>query len=401
MNNENDARGRHRPGHHLFRRGLPRRTGRPVTLVNAEGDLVTPSVVLFEGDQVVVGKEALKAMATEADHVAQCAKRELGDRAFHKALDGRAVPARGPGGAASSTSCAATPRRQLGDFSKVVITVPAYFDEVRRKATQDAGYMAGFEVLDIINEPTAAAIAYGFQQGLSRVATAQANAAAQAAGLRPGRRHVRRHRDGDPRPRVHRPWPPTATCSWAATTGTSGWSTTWPRSSNGRTSSTRARTPTRPAGCGASAKTPSARSRPAAKVSISCDYKGQAMRVEITREKFEEITQDLLDRTQFTTRQTLQAAGLTWTDIDYVLLVGGSTRMPMVAEHAPRAVGQGAGRFGLGRRGRGPRRGAARRDAAGAGARRSADVQHQERQLAQPGRGGHRSADRRAAATRS
>ena len=50
-------------------------------------------------------------------------------------------------------------------FDKAVITVPAYFDEVRRKATQDAGYMAGFEVLDIINEPTAAAVAFGFQQG--------------------------------------------------------------------------------------------------------------------------------------------------------------------------------------------------------------------------------------------
>ena len=46
-----------------------------------------------------------------------------------------------------------------------MITVPAYFDEVRRKATQDAGYMAGFEVLDIINEPTAAAVAFGFHQG--------------------------------------------------------------------------------------------------------------------------------------------------------------------------------------------------------------------------------------------
>ena len=67
------------------------------------------------------------------------------------------------------------------------------------------------------------------------------------------------------------------------------------------------------------------------KASISCDYKGQAVRVEVTREKFEEITHDLLDRTQFTTRQTLQAAGLTWNDMDDVLLVGGSTRMPMVA----------------------------------------------------------------------
>ena len=69
-----------------------------------------------------------------------------------------------------------------------------------------------------------------------------------------------------------------------------------------------------------------------AKVSISCDYKSQAVRVEVTREKFEEITQDLLNRTQFTTKQTLQAAGLGWSDLDYVLLVGGSTRMPMVAK---------------------------------------------------------------------
>ena len=65
-------------------------TGRPVTLVNAEGDLVTPSVVLFEGDTAVVGKEALKALSTEAEQVAQCAKRELGERVFHKAIEGRA-----------------------------------------------------------------------------------------------------------------------------------------------------------------------------------------------------------------------------------------------------------------------------------------------------------------------
>ncbi len=66
--------------------------GRPVTLVNAEGDLVTPSVVLFESEQVVVGKEALKAMSTEAQHVAQCVKRELGDRTYNKVLQGRKFP---------------------------------------------------------------------------------------------------------------------------------------------------------------------------------------------------------------------------------------------------------------------------------------------------------------------
>src|SRR5215510_11117550 len=139
-------------------------TGRPVTMVNAEGDLVTPSVVLFEGDQVVAGKEALKAMATEAEFVAQCAKRELGERIFHKSLHGRHYPPEALQ-AFVLNKLRQDATRQIGPFRKVVVTVPAYFDEVRRKATQDAGYMAGFEVLDIINEPTAAAVAFGFQQG--------------------------------------------------------------------------------------------------------------------------------------------------------------------------------------------------------------------------------------------
>ena len=62
--------------------------GQPVTMVNAEGDRVTPSVVLFDGDDVVVGKEAMKAMATEADQVAECSKRDMGDRVFHKIFQG-------------------------------------------------------------------------------------------------------------------------------------------------------------------------------------------------------------------------------------------------------------------------------------------------------------------------
>src|SRR6185436_16719794 len=66
--------------------------GRPVTVVNTEGDLVTPSVVLFEPNNIVVGKEALKAIATEAELVAVCAKRDLGDRAYNKVLDGRRYP---------------------------------------------------------------------------------------------------------------------------------------------------------------------------------------------------------------------------------------------------------------------------------------------------------------------
>ncbi|MBR5161775.1 MAG: Hsp70 family protein, partial [Thermoguttaceae bacterium] len=138
--------------------------GRPITLVNAEGDLTTPSVALFEGNEAIVGKEALKAMAIEPMAVAECAKRDIGHKVFHKVLQNKQYPPE-----VIEALILNKLRRdaipQIGNFSKVVITVPAYFDEVRRKATQDAGYMAGLEVMDIIIEPTAAAVAYGYQQG--------------------------------------------------------------------------------------------------------------------------------------------------------------------------------------------------------------------------------------------
>ena len=125
------------------------------------------------------------------------------------------------------------------------------------------------------------------------------------------------------------------------------------------------------------------------------------MRVEVTREKFEEMTQDLLDRTQFTTKQTLQAAGLGWSDIDRVLLVGGSTRMPMVAKMLRELSGKE------------PDASVSVDEAVAHGAALHAGIllakgrgetplrADQERQLAQPGRGGHRRAHRAASATRS
>lgn len=303
-------------------------TGRPVTLVNAEGDLVTPSVVLFEGDQPVVGKEALKAIATEAEHVAQCAKRELGERIFHKQLQGRHYPPEALQ-AIVLNKVRQDAARQIGDFHKVVITVPAYFDEVRRKATQDAGYMAGFEVLDIINEPTAAAIAHGFLKGFLN-AQGESNAPRKllvydlgggtfdvtVMEIR-GNEFLALATDGD------------------VQLGGQDWDhrlVDYVAQEFIETHGLDPRQDPNTAGrlwreCEDAKRTLSARQ----KVSISCDYKSQAVRVEVTREKFEELTQDLLNRTQFTTKQTLQAAGLSWKDLDYVLLVGGSTRMPMVA----------------------------------------------------------------------
>ena len=129
-----------------------------------------------------------------------------------------------------------------------------------------------------------------------------------------------------------------------------------PKSSSAHTASIRAKTPTPSDGCGAECEDAKRTLSARVKTTLGCDYQGHAVRVEVTRDKFVELTRDLLDRTSFTARQTLQAAGLKWTDLDHVLLVGGSTRMPMVIEGAARSLRQNARRFGLGRRSGRPRR---------------------------------------------
>jgi molecular chaperone DnaK len=302
---------------------------RPQTLNNAEGDKLTPSVVFFEDGNVVVGKEAAKAIATDADRVAECAKRDLGNRYFRRPLGGRRYPPEALE-AWVLNKLRLDAEKQIGHFRRAVITVPAYFDEVRRKATMDAGYIAGLDVLDIINEPTAAAVAFGFQQGYMRpehagdehkrilvydlgggtfdvtvmeIGGPHFNALATDGDVMLGGRdwderlvhHVaedfKRRFGLDPR-------------DDAATAGR-----LW-------------------RDCEDAKRTLSARN----KATIGCDYGGHAARVEVSRQQFQDLTRDLLDRTTFTTRQTLEAAGLAWEQIDRVLLVGGSSRMPAVVE---------------------------------------------------------------------
>lgn len=311
--------------------------GRPHAIVNTEGDVITPSFVLFDVDEVVVGKEAVKALSVEAEHVAESVKRELGSRLFHKSLQGLSYPPEVLE-AYVLNKLRQDASRLVGDFRKVVITVPAYFDENRRKATQDAGYMAGFEVMDILNEPTAAALAFGFQRGYFRPAQARDelerilvydlgggtfdvtvmeirgtafNTLATDGDVQLGGRDwdqrlldyvaeqfVRRY-GLDPREDpnvVGRLW----------------------------------------RDCEEAKRTLSARQ----KASVVCDFRAQSLRVEISRALFHELTFDLVERTAFTTRQAIQAAGLEWSEIDRVLLVGGSTRMPAIVEMLRQLSGQ-------------------------------------------------------------
>lgn len=309
-------------------------SGTVMTLMNAEGDRITPSVTLFEDGQAIVGKEALKAISTEANSIALCAKRDMGSKVFHQAIENKQYPPEVIE-AFILNKLRKDAEAQVGPFSKVVITVPAYFDEVRRKATQDAGYMAGFEVLDIINEPTAAALAFGYQHGILGQNSAPENVLVYDLGggtfdvtimsVR-GNEFTTLATDGD------------------VQLGGFDWDNRLvdyiadkfvaefyadPREdmcARGRLWRE----------CEDAKRTLSSR----AKATVTCDYQGLSKRIEITREEFEQMTQDLLDRTRFTTVQTLNASGLDWSQVSRVLLVGGSSRMPMVRNMLHQVSGQ-------------------------------------------------------------
>ena len=266
-------------------------------------------------------------MATDMDSIAECAKRDVGQVAFHKVFGDQSLPPEVIQ-AYVLNKLRLDSQRQIGEIEKVVITVPAYFDETRRKATQDAGYIAGLDVLDIINEPTAAAIAYGFQ----RVAVGEDDKGWRTILVydlgggtfdvtimeTDGREFVALATDGDVK-LGGRDWDDRlvnyVSDQFVERFGVD------PRSD--------------PNACGRlwracedAKRTLSVRQ----KTSIDCDFQGNSMLVEMTRDKFEEITADLLARTDFTVRQTLQAANVEWSDLDHILLVGGSTRMPAVVE---------------------------------------------------------------------
>jgi molecular chaperone DnaK len=136
--------------------------GRPEVLVNDYGERITPSVVLFDGKQALVGSEAKNTAVMRPLDTVQFVKRQMGnpDWRFH-ATNGDTYTAEEIS-AFILRKLKQDVERTLGEeITQAVISVPAYFDDAKRKATQDAGKIAGLEVLRLVNEPTAAAIAYG------------------------------------------------------------------------------------------------------------------------------------------------------------------------------------------------------------------------------------------------
>ena len=167
--------------------------GEAVVIANAEGNRTTPSVVAFSKDgERMVGQVAKRQAITNPDRTVISIKREMGSN-YKVNIDGKSYTPQEIS-AMILQKLKADAEAYLGQpVTEAVITVPAYFTDAQRQATKDAGKIAGLDVKRIINEPTAAALAYGVDKEIRP----------EDHGLRPGRRHLRCVHPGDRR-RRHR-----------------------------------------------------------------------------------------------------------------------------------------------------------------------------------------------------
>jgi len=303
--------------------------GTPVPIPNDEDEVETPSlVVLVEGGHVIVGPSRIRAAMEDPDHVVERIKRHMGESKYQRTFDGKPITPEFVSALILRKLRQDTEKR-IGKISNAVITVPYYFNDARRKATQDAGRIAGLNVIDIINEPTAATLTYAWHRG-ELGATGPGDEKPRTAlvyDLGGGTfdvtvvRYTPTHfrvlaTDGD----VH--------------LGGVDWND---RLLDHLAEEFKARH-------GVDFR----ESRAAVQMilndcemakldlsenlqtSITCRYAGKALSVTVTRGQFEAMTADLLQRTADTTELVLKEAGITAAQLDAVVMVGGSTLMPQV-----------------------------------------------------------------------
>jgi molecular chaperone DnaK (HSP70) len=307
-------------------------SGRPTITPNFEGELTTASVVFFEDEETrVIGREAKNAAVVDPDRAVDMIKRSMGTENWRREFFGREF---------SPEEISSYILRKVVDDAekhdsvrphKVVITCPAYFDTARREATARAGRIAGLEVLEVINEPTAAAIAYGLQTSENQVVlvydlgggtfdvTVIAIKEGAISVVATDGNHELGGRDWDER-----------TVTFLAEQWQAGNPEGTDPLENGETLQDlwlRAESAKRTISSMAQTR-------------VNVTHDGKPVPVTLTREKFDTLTGDLLDSTIVLTRRVIDTATeLGCPKIDTLLLVGGSTRMPQVAARLQKEFG--------------------------------------------------------------
>jgi len=302
--------------------------GEPVVIPNSEGSRTTPSVVAFAKDgEVLVGEVAKRQAVTNADRTVRSVKRHMGTN-WTIDIDGKNYTSQEIS-ARTLMKLKRDAESYLGDtVTQAVITVPAYFDDSQRTATQEAGKIAGLEVLRIINEPTAAALAYGLEKEHSEETilvfdlgggTFDVSVLEIGDGVYEVKStHGDTHLGGDD-------WDQKV-IDWLVETF---------KGKNGvdLSKDNMALQRLREGAEKAKVELSSVQSTQINLPFITATDAGPLHLDEtITRAKFQELTADLLERCRGPVEQSIKDAGLTLDHVDHVILVGGSTRMPAVQE---------------------------------------------------------------------
>ena len=309
--------------------------GEPVVIANAEGARTTPSVVGFgKNGERMVGQVAKRQAITNPDRTVSSIKRQMGSD-YKVTIDGKKYTPQEIS-AMILQKLKTDAEAYLGEkVSEAVITVPAYFTDAQRQATKDAGHIAGLEVKRIINEPTAAALAYGIDKeddqkvmvydlggGTFDVSIIEMGDGVQEVLATAGNNHLGGD-DFDQR--------------------VMNWIIDEFKKSNGidlrgdKMAMQRLKEAAEKAKIELSGVTSSDINLPY----ITVDATGpKHLELTLTRAKFNELTADLVESTMGPVRQAMSDSGLTTSEIDKVLMVGGSSRIPAVQEEIKKFIGK-------------------------------------------------------------
>ena len=330
----------------------------PTVIANSEGDRTTPSVVAFKGADRLVGKPAKNQMVTNPENTIYSIKRFMGRKYHEVTEETKMVPYKVTSASGDeikidvdgklyspqeiSAIVLQKMKKTAEDFlgeevTEAVITVPAYFNDAQRQATKDAGRIAGLEVKRIVNEPTAAALAYGFGKDSSK----EEKIAVYDFGggtfdisileLGDGVFEVKStngdtHLGGDNIDQVIIEW---LVSDFNREYGID--------LSKDKMALQRLKEAAEQAKITLSSSTQTTINLPF----ITADATGpKHLQKELTRAKFEQMIEPLVEKTKIPCMNALREAGLSASDIDEVVLVGGSTRIPMVQEAVKKLFGK-------------------------------------------------------------
>lgn len=312
--------------------------GVPVPLPNDDDDVETPSLVLLaESGRVVVGPNRSRAAMEDPQNVVERIKRRMGDAEYRRTFDGHEITPEFLS-ALILKKLKQDAEARIGPIANAVVTVPYYFNDARRKATSDAGQIAGFNVVDIINEPTAATLTYAWHQGDLGVSDSKE---------KPRLILVYDLGGGTFDVTVVR-YTPTHFQVLATDGDVELGGVDWNdrildhaaeefKAKHGIDLRESPETVHRLRNDCDLVKLQLSEQESA---TFSCRHAGKMITLTLTRDQFEEMTSDLLQRTADTLELVLEQAGVTKEQLDALVTVGGSTLMPQVKRMLRRVAGR-------------------------------------------------------------